>query len=128
MEQLTEDQQRYLYERGFEIVNGTPSSDETYPFITLREPQRFFEQSEITYHQDTWARTISAGVCHPSNRSTDWLVQKIEEIAGGNMGLDGKVFETRPNQPIKVFVIDPAWKEVVEILANKYAARKGEQK
>ncbi|HLC73231.1 MAG TPA: hypothetical protein VJH20_01175 [Candidatus Nanoarchaeia archaeon] len=126
MEQLTEEQQRYLSERGFKVFYGKPKSDEPFPFITLRAPQRFFEQSEITYYQNQFACTGTSGICHPSNRPIDMLVQKIEEIASRNMSLDGKVFDTKPGQPIPIFVMDQAWKEVADILAKKYYIGKEE--
>ncbi|PIN73762.1 hypothetical protein COV20_06095 [Candidatus Woesearchaeota archaeon CG10_big_fil_rev_8_21_14_0_10_45_16] len=60
------------------------------------------------------------GVAHPSTMGEDELVELIENMVGENMSLDGKLFNTKPGTPIKVYVIDPAWKAVAQKLDSKY--------
>ncbi len=102
------------------MVSGRPSTDEPFPYVSLREPQQWFEQSEMTYHQTPTSSTGTAGVAHPSTMSNPELVDLIEVSVAGGMTFDGEIFQTQPGKPIKVFVIDPAWKEVADALAVKY--------
>ena len=118
--ELTSEQNQYIQERGFEVVDGRPTAQEPFPYVTLREPQAFSETSEMTYHKTQGSSIGTMGVAHPSTTSNDELVDLIESSVGGSMALDGELFQTKPGQPIKVFVIDPAWKEVADTLAVKY--------
>ena len=118
---LREEQSTYLRQRGFEVVVGQPPEDEIFPYLTLREVQEFGLSSEMTYHQSPISSTGTAGVAHPSTMDTDELVSLIEGTVAGNMAAEGKVFQTRPGNPIKVYVVDLAWKEVATAVAARYS-------
>jgi len=117
---LSPEETGYLKERGFEVICDQPPSDTQFPYITLREPQQWIEQSEMTYHRTPSSSTGTIGIAHPSTMPNDQLVALIESSVAKNISLDGKLFQTKPGQPIKVFIIDPAWKEVADALAVKY--------
>jgi len=118
--ELSPEQKQYLQERKFEIIEGRPSQEEPFPYVTLREPQQWIEQSEVSYRQTPSSSTGTMGVAHPSTMGEDELVELIENMVGENMSLDGKLFNTKPGTPIKVYVIDPAWKAVAQKLDSKY--------
>lgn len=118
--ELLPEQTRYLGERGFQVVQGEPSTDEAFPYVTLRDPQQFLETSEITYHEMPDYSVGTAEVAHPSTMDGDALVALIESTVAQSMDGEGQLFRTTPGQPIKVFVIDNAWKDVADALAAKY--------
>ena len=122
---LSLEQTRYLQERGFEAVNGEPSSDEAFPHIILREPQQHVAPSEISYRLKPYI-TVETYVlpdhsaAHPSTIPASELVDFIEKTVADFSDLDGKLFHTTPGKPIRIFVTDPAWEGVAAALAAKY--------
>ena len=119
-EQLTPTQTQYLKERGFQIIEQQPSREQPFPHLTLREQQQFFEEAEITYHYSSSSRTGIGGITHPSTTPSDELINIIENAVAYGSEMEGKLYNTTPGQPIKIFVLDPAWKEIAETLAAKY--------
>lgn len=113
-------QSEYINQRGIIVIYGQPLENEPFPYVTLREPQRRIEESEITFHRNSCGATLNK--THPTNAniSLDNLVFEIEKVIADNMNSDGGLFKTKIGQPIKIFVIDNAWKEVAEKLADRY--------
>jgi len=122
--ELTQEQNQYLRERGFCAVEGRPTRSELFPYITLRELQEFGEESEMTYHQARYVSEGTSGFAHPLAMPMGELVNLIERTVAENMQFEGISFQTRPGQQIKVFVIDPVWKEVADALTAKYKPQK----
>jgi len=118
--ELTPEQVKYLKDRGFQIIEGKPLPNEPFPYVTLREPQHWLEQSEMTYHKTSSTSSGTADVSHPKTVDKGELVALIERAVAGSMGLEGKLFNTQVGKPIKIYIIDPAWKEVAEAVTAKY--------
>jgi hypothetical protein len=117
---LTAEQTQYLKERGFMIINNKPADSEPFPYLTLEEQFNRIYESQITYRFGHTGAMITSGVTHPSTMGKDELVGILEEMVGSCLPLDGKRFSTQQGNPIKVFVIDPAWNDVEAALAAKY--------
>ncbi|MFH1133122.1 MAG: hypothetical protein V1735_01395 [Nanoarchaeota archaeon] len=117
---LTPEQIQYISERGFTVIEGEPPQQEAFPYLVLREPQKFYEQGSIEYRLLQGSKTISHG--HPSGNPSDELVDVIEQAVANNIPFDGSPiwFTTTPGQPIKVFVVDPTWTQVAENLVAKH--------
>jgi|SRR3989338_6401721 len=118
LKDLTQVEIDYLKERGFQAVYNTPSEIEPFPYFTLRVPQEYIEESEISYHFAIDFITGFLETCHPSTTSNNNLVKIIENIAVGKM--NSKSYRIEKGKPIKLFVIDKVWKNVAEILVAKY--------
>ena len=123
MKELSLKEKQYLEERGFKIIKGSPSPNEHFPYITLREPQEWELNSEITYHASPRLTGVTYSVYHPSNRKESDLIKTIERMTAEGMTLEGKIIHTKPGKPIKVFVMDNAWMSVAKKLAEKYEKR-----
>ena len=120
MWQMTEEAERYLKDRGFEVIEGKPSAGEKYPYLTLRKPQQFMTEHEITYHMGPGHTNFTPGIMHPSVCEESILIRQIEMDVSVNREGDGRVFSTTPGKPIKIFVMDSEWMPVATKLREKY--------
>jgi hypothetical protein len=116
---LTDDQLKYLQERGFELIEGGPNPNEAFPYVTLNK-RRVNKNYEISYIMSKRAITGTDSAVHPSFTPQEKLVELIEEMVARCNILDNREFTTQPGQKIKIFMTDPAWKETVETLLAKY--------
>ena len=134
-EELTEEQRQYVRERGFEVVEGVPPKDELRPYFILGGRQKLGSFSDITFCESLiYGHGLPVANKRKYRRSQplEKLIGIMEELvvkgresgdwarAINNDPALAKYFDTRPDNPIKVFVVDPAWKEVAEKLAEKY--------
>ena len=120
MEELSQEQTEYLKGRGFEMVLSSPPQNEQYPYLTLRKPGEWAEDSSIRYHYNDSSHAALYGLIHPTIHDKDILVSIIEEVVSECKTMDGKLFTTTPGKSIKIFVLDDAWKEVAQELVSKY--------
>jgi len=65
-------------------------------------------------------KTGTMGIAHPSTTPESELVKLIESAVADGMASEGELYQTTPGQPIKIFMLDPAWKEIAETLVAKY--------
>lgn len=117
-EKLIEEQRKYIKERGFEVIEGSPLTSMPFPYVVLMPVEGEF--STMEYRQSPTSATKTGGNCNPTNMETDELVGLVELMIGSNMHLDGVTFSTKPGEPIKVFMQDPVWREVAENLVGRY--------
>ncbi|MBU2634618.1 MAG: hypothetical protein KJ674_05245, partial [Nanoarchaeota archaeon] len=72
-------------------------------------------------HLTSTSTTLGVGAAHPtSSQSFSVLVQMIESMVGNGMKREGKEIFTNPGDPIKIFMLDPKWKTVVDLLLENY--------
>ena len=116
---LTPEQATYLQARGFERISGTPPDDESYPFLTLREPQRGMFESEIRYEiSPSTYLCFGINICYPSTRREDYLKDLIERGISDFGLVDSQIVPE--GEPIRIFVMDNAWDCVVQNLLDRY--------
>lgn len=105
---------RYIRERGLQIIYGSPSPDEKFPFLVLKKPLEKIPgldwsdcyQSGISYVTDSKAWIPRHGA-RPGMLSTDECIDHIVDMIGvEGKEFDGEAFFTKPGQPIKVFVME----------------------
>ena len=121
---LTQDEQQYLDKRGFMIVDEPFHSwfDQERPVLTLNDPQLEEENPEnpgLRYWISSSGGTRVEGA-HPSRQGDDELISIIEKTVASNKMWEGDLFTTQEGEPIKVYVLDSAWKNVAEQLVAKY--------
>lgn len=121
---LTEDEQQYLNERGFEIVDDSfhPWFVDERPVLTLNSLPISEDEPEnpgVKYWTNNNSGTRSDNT-HPSKQSDDELIQIIEKTVASNKMWEGDFFTTEPGHKFKVYVIDQAWQGVAEKLVDKY--------
>lgn len=94
------------------ILSGrknAPPLDETYPRPIMQKIER-----------NNWV----TGDMHPKRGfETRDLILVIENIIAARRLDEGRIIDTKPGEPIRVFVADSSWNEVASILTEKYPVR-----
>ncbi len=96
---------------GVELIQPNPSAEPKFPYLSLREPQQWLEQSEITLHRGPGSSTGTFGIQHPSVHDASKLVDVIDGF-----------FSDREEHPrvLRVVVYDSAWKETAEMFRDRH--------
>ena len=110
--ELNDFELKYIRERGFELIEGKPKLNQLFPYFTAT--------SGLIYHLANSTVTKPSEFMYPLINSVEELVSIIEHIVAGSFGWEGHSFKTKPGQKIKIFMMDPAWRETVETLIAKY--------
>lgn len=113
-EQLAE----YCTSRGFVIRKGDPSSEEPFPYLTLKDrgERVLLTDSAISARLSVAGSLNSAGVYNAGGMSREELVSLVEEVAfrSGDRFPEG--------MPIRVFASGP-WVPVAEALFEKHQCK-----
>lgn len=118
-EELTQEQTQYLKERGFISAVQRPPGDGPYPYLVLGRKSACVASSYF-YKKSPCSMASDHSDANPLNTSPDELVGILEGLVADGMFLDGRLFHTKPGEPIPIYVVDLAWVEVGQMLVDKY--------
>lgn len=135
---------QYIRSRGIQLTQGMPSPEEPFPYLVLKHPTTVVNDHRVTKDSPTPAAFLinPQGGFYLPGSPRKWLGKEVpvadaffeEEwvgyltsLVGPCRKIDGKAYTTQPGQPIKVFVIDPTFKDVAEVFADHYNLTQGKE-
>lgn len=119
MGEISEEDQQYMRERGFEIIEGHPPRSAHFPYMVLRKFGDAVSGPEIRFMEDHTGGAVT-GIGDDLIDDKDALVSEMEKIVARERRVDGKLFSTEAGKPIRVFVADPIWMDAARTFADKY--------
>ena len=117
----TEDDLEYIRQRGFEIVeaDSKPGREQELPYLLLYGHEQG-PVSDMVYHNTHTGGAISMGKITPE-LSPEIFIDIVEQMVVSNRSLEGTLFNTQPGVPIKIVMLDDAWKLLAEQLVEHYS-------
>ncbi len=110
----------YIHERGFKVVENLIPEHPDYPYLLLKNIQTKKSNSTIEYHPSKSFSKLCEDNFHPSINSIEDLVYKIENIIASTKIYENKLFTTKKEKKITIYVEDKSWKETTDRLEDIY--------
>ena len=105
---LSREENLYLAQRGFHVVEGIPTHTEQAPYITLGDHINPDHHLPITLHESPICQRDIGG--DPETIPPNELAGRVRKLAAVN--------RVRTEGPLKVFVTSPEWQETANHLAS----------
>ena len=116
---LTEEQEKYLNQRGFEAFDRR--STLSYPCLVLGPRTRLLSRGEVEFHTAEGVYEFNTEVLHPSQkRPRDELVDAVIGVVTTAMDKKRTPFTTQPGTAIPVIVEDRAWTHIALRLEQRF--------
>ena len=122
MFEITQAQDDYIRQRGFLPIYDGLDHEPNYPYLLLDTRLTTIADSPVELHLTEDVKEEPIGLRWHPNMIQDelTLAERVAWLVGSMVDEDGVLFSTDPGVPIPIYVEDPAWKPVVEILERAY--------